>query len=165
MKLNPYFPTLLLSITILGILSILHFKWIDRSNYYRIAQLVLLGSLIYFPITYLLFPKDRYEGNDKFCIFIKDRPAKLNGVLLGNGCVDSFHLNHIMLFAAVGLLVPFTEVLPVILISILFEGAEHISFKYITKDCKDAWCHLKSAGLFPRICSRRQTSDALTNVD
>jgi hypothetical protein len=89
----------------------------------------------------LLFPKDRYEGNDKFCIFIKDRPAKLNGVLLGNGCVDSFHLNHIMLFAAVGLLVPFTEVLPVILISILFEGAEHISFKYITKDCKDAWCH------------------------
>jgi hypothetical protein len=65
---------------------------------------------------------------------------KINGVIF-NGCLDYWHVAHVILYILIGLLYP-NDYLFVLVISIIWEVYEHFMFKYIIKksNCNENSC-------------------------
>lgn len=74
--------------------------------------------------------------NNKDCMFGKNK--KYEGIF-DRGCLDVWHLSHFVLWFIVGCTLP-GYFIPVLIVSILWETGEHISFKYILKICDGFYC-------------------------
>jgi len=98
-----------------------------RGFFYASILLFILGISLTIP----WFNKNEIINHDE-CIIggIK----KINGVLF-NGCLDFWHIAHILLYILIGILYPNNYIL-IIIISIIWEIYEHFMFKYIIKKSK-----------------------------
>ena len=62
---------------------------------------------------------------------------KVEGIFW-QGCFDTWHLSHVVLWFIIGCAIP-GYIIPVLLISILWETIEHLHFKY-NKICYSPYC-------------------------
>ena len=74
--------------------------------------------------------------NTNECLIGKEK--KVHGVLFG-GCVDVWHVRHVLFWVLLGLLSPNRWKLA-LATSVAWELAEHVSFKYYLKSCDDIVC-------------------------
>ena len=59
--------------------------------------------------------------------------------LFWKGCFDTWHLSHVVLWFIVGCALP-GYLIPVLIVSILWETIEHFTFKYYNKKCYSPYC-------------------------
>jgi len=74
------------------------------------------------------------EDNSE-CVFRKYK--KFNGIFYG-GCIDKWHLSHLLFWTMIGLLAP-GYYISVILASVGWELYEHCVFKYMMR-CSNTFC-------------------------
>lgn len=86
--------------------------------------------------------RSRSDVDDKVCVARTSErtDAELSGVMNGDGCVDTMHLNHVLLYSAIGLLVPYVAWPWVLALSVGWELAEHLFFKHVAGECAAACC-------------------------
>jgi len=80
-------------------------------------------------------PKKSKKQQNKTCIIGKTK--KLEGIIFG-GCVDYWHISHLILWFIVGKLSPNYHFI-VVIVSVLWELFEHFCFKNYKK-CKSIFC-------------------------
>jgi len=103
-------------------------------GFYLSAFLLILSGIIQ---TIKWFDNSKIINNEE-CIIGNNK--KVNGIIF-NGCIDKWHILHIILYILIGLLYPNNYFL-ILVISIIWELHEHIFFKYIIKksQCKEISC-------------------------
>lgn len=82
------------------------------------------------------------DTDDKTCLYghSNGQKARTHGVMNGNGCWDTMHLNHVLLYGCVGIVLPFQVWKQIVLLSIIWELGEHVFFKYGTRTCRVPCC-------------------------
>ncbi len=66
---------------------------------------------------------------------ISKKGDKKHQGILGGGCIDIWHLKHLLFWIIIGILIP-GHLLVIILLSVIWECAEHVYFKYLTPKTK-----------------------------
>jgi len=104
-----------------------------RGFFYACILLIILGISHTIP----WFNKNEIINHDE-CIIGKNKT--INGVLF-NGCLDFWHIAHILLYILVGILYANNYIL-ILVISIIWEFYEHLMFKYLIKksNCNELSC-------------------------
>lgn len=92
--------------------------------------LVIVITFSWFILKELINHKECLIGNEK----------KVNGIFF-KGCVDYYHILHVLLFIQIGILYP-NNYLIIFLLSILWELYEDLMFKFVIKksNCNDFTC-------------------------
>lgn len=73
------------------------------------------------------------------CVFnLFGNVKKVNGVLHG-GCIDVWHVFHVLFWCIVGILAPGNYSL-VLITAVTWETLEHLVFKYVSKRCTSPFC-------------------------
>jgi len=116
---------LLLSI----IVSLLIFTNIRGENYAIMAICICILYIYSYETIIKLNP-------NKECLIGSQK--KPQGLLSG-GCIDVWHVQHILFWIIIGILWP-GHILTVIFVSVSWEILEHIYFKYTRKTCQDVFC-------------------------
>lgn len=101
-----------------------------KSNLLALALLFVVA----FGIIVANFIKRKCDNNNSLasfdqCIFGK---TKLHNGLFHGGCLDVFHILHLLLWFLIGQLMP-NQFLLVLFLSILWETLEHFGFQYLCK--------------------------------
>jgi len=108
---------------------------------YKIKNPYIALSLL-IAISIILITSWNIEKNNKYdaCLlkFGNNNKSEKGGLLFGC-CIQYWHVLHMLLYVIIGLLMP-NYYLFIIIISILWELFEHISFKYILHRCDTILC-------------------------
>lgn len=114
---------LLIIIYILLIIFIYIYK--IKSTYIALAFLLTTGIVII-----IGWNIEKYNKYDTCLLkFGKNNKSEKGGLLFG-GCIEYWHVLHMLLYIIIGLLMP-NYYLFILIVSILWELFEHVSFKYI----------------------------------
>ena len=130
-----YFLTLMFLLTCIGIAIITKYK------NDTVAVIAVILCIIYIIIGWIskMFKSNSHGKTTKrtsSCIIGSNK--KLSGILFG-GCLDIWHIFHIVFWILIGLLSPKHWVL-VLCLSIIWEVTEHFIFKYVFRNCEDVFC-------------------------
>jgi hypothetical protein len=126
-----FFP-LVIAIYILLIIFIYIYK--IKSTYIALAFLLSTGIFI------IISWNTKNSNNYDACLlkFGKNNKSTKGGLLFG-GCIEYWHVLHMLLYVIIGLLMP-NYYLFILIVSILWELFEHVSFKYILRHCNSMFC-------------------------
>jgi hypothetical protein len=113
---------------------ILFIVWYYKIKSFNLALYFQLLISIILTISWFI----NFKNRDNDCLI--GNKKKVNGVCF-KGCIDIYHISHILTYIIVGLLYP-NNYLLVLIVSIGWELYEHYMFKYYVKGsgCNDILC-------------------------
>lgn len=104
---------------------------------FQIRSSFLASTAILVCIAIILLPEGQKPGDPNECLIGKQK--KEAGIFVG-GCVDIWHIYHILFWLLIGILIPHRFLL-VIILSVSWEILEHYLFKYSPEvKCNDLFC-------------------------
>lgn len=113
--------TLLMLVAMIGIIIFIQI----RSDILAIVALV--GCVSYILFTWSSYGKTINSVDASECLIGQQKTSE--GFILGQGCLDIWHVFHFLFWVIVGLLSPNHFVIALIL-SVLWEAVEHVAFKH-----------------------------------
>lgn len=123
-----------LFVVVFSIISIILTSILNIRGFFIVVIILIILGIV---ITFLWFNVKELI-NHRECLIGDNK--KINGLLF-NGCIDYYHILHVLLFIQIGILYP-NNYLIIVIISILWELYEHFMFKFIIKNsnCIDYIC-------------------------
>lgn len=133
---NRYMTSLNLLVLLYILLIIIIYIFKIQNPNLALGFLIICGIII---IIGWNINKNNTNANKECLIKFGNNNKKVKSGILFGCCIDYWHLLHLLLYIIIGLLMPNNYIL-IIIISILWETLEHISFKHIFYYCDSLIC-------------------------